>query len=373
MRIRILLFACSLLAFAAVAAPQGTKGTGGSAPSANTSSQPSDPSKLMNRDWNNMNKLGTGGQRLVGNVAVTGAALPWDPISVSVTCNRKVSYTTTTDVKGYFAINLVKDKSPTAADAAQYAGCSVQAALPGFDSSSVTIKDRNVLDTPNIGTITLSRESNSEGSAVSATTAQAPKDAAKAYERARSDWLEKKPDRAEKDLQKAVQVYPQFAEAWYQLGRLQDVGHSPEAANSIAKAAAADPKFVPPHEYLADLAVQAQKWQDALDETKRVLELNPRGTVQILYYNALANFQLRNMKDAEASANKALAMDPLHQQPNTEQLLAVILTDRQDFADALQHLQNCLTYFPPGPNTDLVKEQIAQIEPAVKKKTTAQQ
>ena len=38
-----------------------------------------------------------------------------------------------------------------------------------------------------------------------------------------------------------------------------------------------------------------------------------------------------------------------------------------DYAGALEHLKNCLTYFPPGPSLDLVKEQISQIEPAVKK------
>ena len=128
-----------------------------------------------------------------------------------------------------------------------------------------------------------------------------------------------------------------------------------------------DPKFVPPHEHLAIIAGAQQKWQETLDETKRSLELDPRGTIQIWYYNALGNFQMKNADEAEKSANKSLAMDPLHQQPNTEQLLAVILASKQDYAGALEHLKNCLTYFPPGPNFDLVKQQIAQIEPAVKK------
>jgi hypothetical protein len=55
----------------------------------------------------------------------------------------------------------------------------------------------------------------------------------------------------------------------------------------------------------------------------------------------------------------------LHTQPNSEQLLAVVLAQKQDFAGALQRLRNCLTYFQPGPNLDLVKQQIAQIEPLV--------
>ena len=68
---------------------------------------------------------------------------------------------------------------------------------------------------------------------------------------------------------------------------------------------------------------------------------------------------------AEASAQKALAMDPLHTVPTTEQLLAVILADKRDFAGALTHLRNCLTYLPTGPNTETVKQQIAQLEKIV--------
>jgi hypothetical protein len=58
-------------------------------------------------------------------------------------------------------------------------------------------------------------------------------------------------------------------------------------------------------------------------------------------------------------------MDPLHMQPNTEQLLAVILVQKGDSPGTLEHLRNGLTYFPPGPDRELVKQQIAQIQPAV--------
>jgi cytochrome c-type biogenesis protein CcmH/NrfG len=68
---------------------------------------------------------------------------------------------------------------------------------------------------------------------------------------------------------------------------------------------------------------------------------------------------------AEASARKSLAMDPQHLAPNTEQLLAVILAGKGQYAEALKHLQNSLTYLKPGPNADLVKQQIAQLEKVV--------
>jgi hypothetical protein len=58
-------------------------------------------------------------------------------------------------------------------------------------------------------------------------------------------------------------------------------------------------------------------------------------------------------------------MDPLHTEPNTEQLLAVILAAEHDYTGALEHLRECLTYYPPGPNADLVKQQISQLERAM--------
>ena len=337
-----------------------------------TPAPPADPSTMINRDWDKLRQQGRGGDRLTGDVQVTGGVVPWEAISVTVMCDGKTKYTTSTDSKGLFSINSVDDRGPNTVKADpkpvgwQYVGCNVQAALPGFNSSTLSIGDRHVMDSANIGTITLRREENSGGSAVSSTTGSAPKDATKAFEKARAAYLENKPDRAEKELQKAVQVYPQFAEAWYQLGRLQEAAKSPEAYNSFSKAAAGDPKYVLPYQHMATLSAAAQKWQDVVDQTKRELELDPRGNPQVWYYNALGNFQMKNLDAAEASGNKALAMDPLHQEPNTEQLLAVVLASKQDYTGALAHLKNCLTYFPPGPSLDLVKEQIAQLEPAAK-------
>ena len=59
-------------------------------------------------------------------------------------------------------------------------------------------------------------------------------------------------------------------------------------------------------------------------------------------------------------------MDPEHLQPISEQLLALALAQRQDYAGALVHLRNCLAYMPAGANFDLVKQQISELEAALK-------
>ncbi|HUE44098.1 MAG TPA: tetratricopeptide repeat protein [Candidatus Sulfotelmatobacter sp.] len=332
----------------------------------------------MNRqpDMDTLVHQGHAGSYYGGNVKVSDGALPWDPILINVVCNGETRHTTATDPKGNFLIapkqadaaaNSAASAGPGDAQnkaLAQFVGCNVQAALPGFDSNSLTIANRNLTDDPNIGTITLKPAESAVGSSVSATTAAAPKDAVKAFEKARSEWIENKPDKAQKDLQKAVQIDPQFAEAWYQLGKLQEVQKSPDAANSFNKAVAADPKFVPPYEHLVSTAAQAEKWQEVLDNTNKELQLNPAGSPRLFYYNAVANMKLGKTDAAQASVEKAIAADPNHTEPNAQQLLAVILANKQDLSGALEHLRIAVKYMPPGPNADLVKKQIAQLESA---------
>jgi tetratricopeptide (TPR) repeat protein len=374
MKTKLVLFVTALLALPVPNFAQSQGGsTGGTTSPANPTMGPAASSDVGKyTKWNSLEQQGRSGDYLVGNVSVAGGALPWDPIPLTVTCNGKPRFTSTTDPKGNFVIAPVKTDDSAIGNrdtktklAAQFVGCVVQAALPGFDSSAITIANRNMLDDPNIGTITLKREDTSAGAAVSSTTASAPKDATKAFEKARTELLDGKPDRAQKDLEKAVQVYPQFAEAWYQLGRIQEVSKKGDAESSYAKAIAADPKFVLPYQQLAPMAAQAGKWKELVDYTSHELELNPRGNPQTWYYNALGNLKTGKMDVAETSAEKAFAMDPLHTAPNTEQLLAVILVSKRDYAGALKHLRSSLTYVPPGPNADVIKQQVAQLEPMV--------
>ncbi|MGA8432033.1 MAG: hypothetical protein WB729_19570 [Candidatus Sulfotelmatobacter sp.] len=320
--------------------------------------------------WTNMSGQGRAGGALFGKVNVEGESLLWDPILVSVTCNGTTVSTTRTDPSGKFLVPIVPVPGSLSLQGDQqrqmethYEGCTVQASFTGFHSNSITITQHNLRDEPDLGTITLARAGGrAAATAVSSTIESAPANAVKAFDKARTDLLDQKPDHAQKNLEKAVEAYPGFAAAWYQLGRLQESSNSTESQTSFAKAAAADPQFVLPYEQLAALAAQAGKWQEVIDNTSHALQLDPVGTARTWYWDALANFQLGRFDKAEASAQKSLAMDPSHTVPNTEQMLAVILAGKGDLNGALAHLRNCLTYLPSGPNTDLLKQQIAQLQ-----------
>jgi tetratricopeptide (TPR) repeat protein len=318
-----------------------------------------------------MSAQGRAGGVLLGKLAMEGEPLPWEPMLVSVDCKGSIVNSTQADLQGRFVITFADTHGVerTPADAqrqmeTQYEGCLVRASLAGFRSSAVTITVRHLRDEPDLGTITLSPEARGGGTELSATSKAAPSNAMKAFEKARGEYVDQNADAAQRNLKKAVQLYPGFAEAWLQLGKIQETSEPQSARDSFSKALAADPQFVLPYERLAALAARAEKWQEALDHTSQALRLVPAGTPQLWYLDSLAKFQLGKTDEANVSAAKSLAIDP--RRPDTEQLLAVILARKADYAGALLHLKNCLSYMPPGSQADLVKQQIAQLEQKVR-------
>lgn len=315
----------------------------------------------------------------MGKVDVQGDSLVWEPIEVSIVCREKVVNTTTTNAKGEFLFNSVPG-TMNAIDAdyerqmyTHYEGCGVSASLPGFRSDTVTITQRNLRDDPNLGTVVLRPAQDEIGSAVSTTTTNAPKKAQDLFHKAYAAMMNRDPKRAQDDLEKAIRIDPTFAEAWYELGRLQMGQDTQAAEKSFSTAAAADQQFVLPYEQLATLAFAQEKWPDVVTNVNRVLRLAPQGSARIWYFNALASYQLGKIDVAKDSAQKSLAVDPRHTIMNTEQLLAVILARQGDYSEAIAHLRSSLNYLPKGPNADMVNQQIAQLEQAAARQRPSNQ
>jgi regulator of sirC expression with transglutaminase-like and TPR domain len=80
------------------------------------------------------------------------------------------------------------------------------------------------------------------------------------------------------------------------------------------------------------------------------------------FYNAVANYELKNFDAAEKSARAGLKADTDHSQPRMNQLLGVVLASKQDYAGAAESLKNYLQIAPNGPDAEMVKKQLATIE-----------
>jgi TolA-binding protein len=242
-------------------------------------------------------------------------------------------------------------------------GCELRASLAGFRSDSVNLSQHRSMDNPDVGTIILHRVANVEGLAISVTTLMAPKDAKKAYEKGLGDLKKNKPEDAQRDFEKAVEVYPKFAAAWFELGRVQRDQKDIEAARkSFAQALAADSKYIKPYLELSDLSFRDQNWKDVKDSTDRLLSLNPVDFPKAWYFNAVAKYELKDYDAAEKSARDGVKNDPGNTMPRMNQLLGVLLAGKEDYPGAAEALKNYLKVAPNGSDAETVKKQLAMIE-----------
>ena len=168
---------------------------------------------------------------------------------------------------------------------------------------------------------------------------------------------------AQKELSKAVELYPKFASAWFELGRVYERrDHVAEAREAYAKSIAADGNFVNPYERVYLLAAKESQWQDVADTTSRLIKLDPVDYADAYFYNSVANYYLKNYDAAEKSAREAQKLDTRNQMPKTNQLLGVILAEKQDFAGAAENIKKYLTFLPEGKEAENAKKQLIELE-----------
>jgi Tetratricopeptide repeat len=327
---------------------------------------------------------------LSGNVRLADGTNPPDHVVIERVCQGVVRPEAYTDSKGNFSFQLgarnpgvfydasvggidpLSSSSGTGGLSSQrgvnerdLTGCEIRASLAGFQSDSIVLSFRRSLDDPNIGTIRLRRLANVEGYTFSITTAQAPKDARRAYEKG-LEYLNKRkwPD-AQQELTKAVASYSRYAIAWHELGRAyQQQNKIDDAIHAYQEAISADPKFINPYGQLAGLAAYEQKWEDVVQYTTQMLKLNPFVAPDIYFFSALANYNLQKFDVAEGHAREAATRDTQHRIPKINQLLGVILAEKQDYSGAAENIRIYLKFSPNATDVDTAQRLLADIESA---------
>jgi len=248
--------------------------------------------------------------------------------------------------------------------AAELGDCQIQAELAGFSSQAVELNSRlGLMNNIDVGRVPLHRLAHVDGTSISVTSALAPSAAKKAFEKGLEQEKKTKWDEAQKSFEKAVQIYPRYATAWYQLGRLQlRKDDAPSAKHSFEQSVAADPKYVNPYDGLAQLAMRSQDWPNVVEVTGKLLSLNPVNFPNAYYDNAVANYNLKNLDDAEKSALQGVRVDDAHQIPKLQYVLAVILLQKQNYQAASEHMQQFLALARQPDDIELAKKGLAEIE-----------
>lgn len=326
---------------------------------------------------------------LSGKVMLEDGTPPPESVTIEMVCNGQVRPQAYTDSKGRFSFqvgqqgNVLMDASVSSANSvgpgrnsggfggfpsgaggtgsmgtADFMGCELRASLPGFRSENVMLNRRSMFDNPDVGTIILRHLANVQGTAISFTTLKAPKEAKKSFEKAQKSLQQKPPKHSEaaKELEKAVQIYPEFAAAWNMLGECKLVAKDEEGARqAFEKSMVADSKYTNPYLQLAILDLRASHWKEAAEITSRLTQLNPY-IPQAHYFNAIANFNLNKMEQAEKSARSAMDY------PRTHHLLGAILARQGNFTSAADEFRTYLKLSPNAAEADQLKRQLTEWE-----------
>jgi len=341
---------------------------------------------------------------LSGRVMLEDGTPPPESVVIQTVCNGIPKSEGYTDSKGYFSLELganrgvIQDASEYSSSGStmggltgssspmgsmgggmggdrKYMGCDLQGKLAGFRSQTVSLSGRRPMDDPNIGTILLHRiGGQEEGITVSMVSLAAPKDAKKAYDKGMDALKKKKYEDAQTNFEKAVEIYPRYAVAWYELGRLRTSQDQFDIARgSFAEAIKADPKFVLPYVSLSYLELQAKRWQQLAEVTEKTIKLDPFDYPQSYFFNSVAHFNMRDLEAAEKSGLQAERLDTRNQFPQVHHLLGMILADRKDWDGAAARFKNYLKLSPKAENADAVRSQLSQVERIKQQLATAKE
>ncbi|HTZ98052.1 MAG TPA: tetratricopeptide repeat protein [Terriglobales bacterium] len=296
-----------------------------------------------------------------GKVALDDGTVLTEPVAIETICRGNRHTVAYSDAHGVFSFQFgdpAQLGTPDLSDASNsmltrqenqqnqrdWKSCELDAILPGYTSEIVELASRvDALDDTDIGRITLHRMAQVEGTSISVTSALAPGSAKSALQKGREAEKKGQWDKAEQSFQKAVKIYPKYASAWYELGRVQiEKKDLAGAKHSFEQSVAADPKFVNPYDGLAQLAFQAKQWPEVIDSTNKLLALNPVNFPTAYFLNGVANYYMKNFDAAEKVVRRGTKVDETHSVPKLQYLLGMILLQKHDYAGAEVSLKQYL-------------------------------
>ncbi len=333
---------------------------------------------------------------LQGRVATTdGTSLPSE-VLVERVCGARVRQQVHTGPRGDFSMqlgstvdpildasgdntplnNLRSKNSDMGIPRRELANCELRASVSGFSSSVIPLVDLDGMASINVGAITVQRRQKIEGVTLSASAYKAPKEAIKAYEKGVEAARKGKLAEARKYFGRAVEIYPGYTNAWFQLGRVLNKDQQKDAARTaFTQATTTDSRFLPPYLSLAVMAFEAESWKEVLSFTDHILDLDPlhhapgyvldldsSDYAEAYFYNAVANYRLKKFEAAEKSGLKAEHIDLLTHFPQLHLLLAEIFARKNNYDMAIIETRTYLELTPHGKNTEQVRERLAKLE-----------
>jgi tetratricopeptide (TPR) repeat protein len=253
-------------------------------------------------------------------------------------------------------------------------GCDLRAQLHGYKSTILSFSEEPLSGLNELSKIVVYPIERVKGSSVSATNLLAPKEAKKFLAEGLNSFRKKKFSEAEALLQSAIEAYPNYAEAWFDLGLLYEKqGRSEDARKAYRESIRADKTYVNPYIRLEQLAAAQQSWREAVDLSEQVLTLDPVGLLDVYYINALGHFKLNEMELAERRARQGQQVDYSNRYPQLYLIIAAVLEQKNDATGSIRELRNYLKVSPNAPNAGVVRSHLQKMEDQVEQANAGRQ
>lgn len=282
--------------------------------------------------------------QMSGRVVVAGNSPP-EPAFVKVNCGGSGGWSGYSDKRGEFIVAFqLKNVSSGPAN------CQVEATLAGFTRGMVNAAWNQtdvILTLYPIG---------AQDSTVTSQDLAVPRAARKYFEKGAGEMRERRWESAKASLRKAIAAYPAYARAWAKLAEvLEDLRKPEEARNAYAKAIAIDARLFSAYAALSVLDANQERWDRVAATTGAAIHLEPVNWPVLYSYNAVANFNLGRLEEAEQSAQRAATSDKF---PRAHYILGHILAARGDYRGAIEHMSKYLDLMPLAADAARVRAEI---------------
>lgn len=330
---------------------------------------------------------------LSGKVVMDTGGPPPELVVVELVCNGQRHPEGYTDFKGRFSFEVGGDSTVALSDASvggpigsngrfggrgvggaiasgsgssqDLTGCEIRASLPGFRSDSIRLGRRQTLENPDTGVIVLyALDGVRRTSVISLTTLEAPAKARSSYEKALRYLARRasKPEKAVKELEKAVNIYPRFAAAWSVLGSLRlRAGDRAGAATALEKAVEVDPEYLRPYADLVRIHLESQNWKRTAALSETMLVLHP-GRTQARFFKAVADYSMGDHTAAASAAVEIQAQVDADRFPQTHHILGMVAAGRSEFEKAAKEYRRYLALSPEASSAEGIRKQLHEWE-----------
>ena len=195
---------------------------------------------------------------------------------------------------------------------------------------------------------------------MSVTSLAAPDKAKKAFEKGEEEVRKGKFEAAASYLRKAVDMYPRYAIAWLELGRVRSRQSSfADAKQCFRQAVTQDSKLLDGYVELAHVDATQQDWKDLANVTDHLVEVEPDSSPEYWFLNSAAYYNLDNLDHAETSITNGLRLDPQHQVAHMVYLYALILGSKKEYKQAAEHVSTYLRLAPNAPDREAAQNLLA--------------